>query len=161
MAKQSIGIGSASNDGTGDTLRQGATKVNANFNEIYSVFGDANNLVSFAKTSGISSDSNKLGGQDASYYTNLDNLTSGSLSNDQLPLEISGKQFQGNLTGNVVGIVTGSLTGTATTSIRSSLAYGLTATPDITVGDITATTLTGNVVGDITGTAGYSHTDGL
>ena len=161
MAKQSIGIGSASNDGTGDTLRQGATKVNANFNEIYSVFGDANNLVSFAKTSGISSDSNKLGGQDASYYTNLDNLTSGSLSNDQLPLEISGKQFQGNLTGNVVGIVTGSLTGTATTSIRSSLAYGLTATPDITVGDITATTLTGNVVGDITGTAGYSHTAGL
>ena len=161
MAKQSIGVGSASNDGTGDTLRQGATKVNANFNEIYSVFGDANNLVSFAKTSGISSDSNKLGGQDASYYTNLDNLTSGNLSNDQLPLEISGKQFQGNLTGNVVGIVTGSLTGTATTSIRSTLAYGLTATPDITVGDITATTLTGNVVGDITGTAGYSHTAGL
>ena len=161
MAKQSIGVGSASNDGTGDTLRQGATKVNENFNEIYSVFGDANNLVSFAKTSGISSDSNKLGGQDASYYTNLDNLTSGNLSNDQLPLEISGKQFQGNLTGNVVGIVTGSLTGTATTSIRSTLAYGLTATPDITVGDITATTLTGNVVGDITGTAGYSHTAGL
>ena len=161
MAKQSIGVGSASNDGTGDTLRQGATKVNENFNEIYSVFGDANNLVSFAKTSGISSDSNKLGGQDASYYTNLDNLTSGNLSNDQLPVEISGKQFQGNLTGNVVGIVTGSLTGTATTSIRSTLAYGLTATPDITVGDITATTLTGNVVGDITGTAGYSHTAGL
>ena len=161
MAKQSIGVGSASNDGTGDTLRQGATKVNENFNEIYSVFGDANNLVSFAKTSGISSDSNKLGGQDASYYTNLDNLTSGNLSNAQLPVEISGKQFQGNLTGNVVGIVTGSLTGTATTSIRSTLAYGLTATPDITVGDITATTLTGNVVGDITGTAGYSHTAGL
>ena len=65
------------------------------------------------------------------------------------------------MTGNVVGIVTGSLTGTATTSIRSTLAYGLTATPDITVGDITATTLTGNVVGDITGTAGYSHTAGL
>ena len=161
MAKQSIGVGSASNDGTGDTLRQGATKVNANFNEIYSVFGDANNLVSFAKTSGISSDSNKLGGQDASYYTNLDNLTSGNLSNDQLPLEISGKQFQGNLTGNVVGIVTGSLVGTASSSVRSGLAYGLTATPDITVGDITATTLTGNVVGDITGTAGYAHTAGL
>ena len=60
MAKQSIGVGSASNDGTGDTLRQGAFKVNENFNEIYSIFGDSNNLVSFAKTSGISSDSNKL-----------------------------------------------------------------------------------------------------
>ena len=161
MAKQSIGVGSASNDGTGDTLRQGATKVNANFNEIYSVFGDANNLVSFAKTSGISSDSNKLGGQSASFYTNLDNLTSGSVSNSQLPVEISGKRFQGQLTGDVVGVVTGSLVGTASSSVRSALAYGLTATPDITVGDITATTLTGNVVGDITGTAGYAHTAGL
>ena len=161
MTKKSIGVGSASNDGTGDTLRQGATKVNENFNEIYSVFGDTSNLVSFAKTSGISSDSNKLGGQDASYYTNLNNLTSGNLSNSQLPVEISGKTFIGNLTGNVVGIVTGSLTGTATSSVRSSLAYGLTATPSITVNEITAVSLTGNVIGDITGTAGYAHTAGL
>ena len=161
MAKQSIGVGSASNDGTGDTLRQGAFKVNANFNEIYSVFGDANNLVSFAKTSGISSDSNKLGGQPASFYTNLDNQTSGVVNNGQLPSTISGKTFVGNLTGNVVGIVTGSLTGTASSSVRSSLAYGLTATPNITVNEITASTLTGNVIGDITGTAGYAHTAGL
>ena len=161
MAKQSIGIGSASNDGTGDTLRQGAFKVNANFNEIYSIFGDNNNLVSFAKTSGISSDSNKLGGQSASFYTNLDNLTSGSLDNDQLPSTISGKTFVGNLTGNVIGNVTGSLTGTATSSVRSSLAYGLTATPSITVNEITAVTLTGNVIGDITGSAGYATTAGL
>jgi len=161
MAKQSIGIGSASNDGTGDTLRQGAFKVNANFNEIYSIFGDSNNLVSFAKTSGISSDSNKLGGQSASFYTNLDNLTSGSLDNDQLPNTISGKTFVGNLTGNVIGNVTGSLTGTATSSVRSSLAYGLTATPSITVNEITAVTLTGNVIGDITGSAGYATTAGL
>ena len=161
MAKQSIGVGSASNDGTGDTLRQGAFKVNANFNEIYSVFGDANNLVSFAKTSGISSDSNKLGGQPASFYTNLDNQTSGVVNNGQLPSTISGKTFVGNLTGNVVGIVTGSLTGTASSSVRSSLAYGLTATPSITVNEITASTLTGNVIGDITGTAGYAHTAGL
>ena len=161
MAKQSIGIGSASNDGTGDTLRQGAFKVNANFNEIYSIFGDSNNLVSFAKTSGISSDSNKLGGQSASFYTNLDNLTSGNLDNDQLPSTISGKTFVGNLTGNVTGNITGSLTGTATSSVRSSLAYGLTATPNITVNEITAVTLTGNVIGDITGSAGYATTAGL
>ena len=161
MAKQSIGVGSASNDGTGDTLRQGASKVNANFNEIYTLFGDSSNLVSFAKTSGISSDSNKLGGQPASFYTNLDNQTSGNLNNGQLPTTISGKTFIGNLTGNVVGIVTGSLTGTATSSVRSSLAYGLTATPSITVNEITAVSLTGNVIGDITGTAGYAHTAGL
>ena len=161
MAKQSIGVGSASNDGTGDTLRQGAFKVNENFNEIYSIFGDSNNLVSFAKTSGISSDSNKLGGQPASFYTDLSNQTSGSLNNGQIPSTISGKTFIGNLTGNVVGVVTGSLVGTASSSVRSSLAYGLTATPSITVNEITATSLTGNVIGDITGTAGYAHTAGL
>ena len=161
MAKQSIGVGSASNDGTGDTLRQGAFKVNENFNEIYSIFGDSNNLVSFAKTSGISSDSNKLGGQPASFYTDLTNQTSGSLNNGQLPSTISGKTFVGNLTGNVVGIVTGSLVGTASSSVRSSLAYGLTATPSIIVNEITASTLTGNVIGDITGSAGYATTAGL
>ena len=40
MAKQSVGIGSSANDGTGDTLRDGAIKVNANFSEIYTALGN-------------------------------------------------------------------------------------------------------------------------
>ena len=35
MAKQTIGIGSSANDGTGDTLRDGAIKANSNFTDIY------------------------------------------------------------------------------------------------------------------------------
>lgn len=35
MAKQTIDIGSAANDGTGDDLRTGATKINQNFDELY------------------------------------------------------------------------------------------------------------------------------
>lgn len=35
MAKQSIGIGSAANDGTGDPLRTAFDKVNDNFDEVY------------------------------------------------------------------------------------------------------------------------------
>ena len=35
MAYQAIGIGSSANDGTGDTLRIGADKVNDNFVEVY------------------------------------------------------------------------------------------------------------------------------
>ena len=81
MAKKIIGVGSSSNDGTGDTLRQGAVKVNQNFDEVYTVFGDANNLVSYAKTAGIASNSQRLNGQDASYYTSLSNLSSGKLTN--------------------------------------------------------------------------------
>ena len=37
MALQTIGIGSAANDGTGDTLRSAGTKINANFTELYAV----------------------------------------------------------------------------------------------------------------------------
>ena len=51
MAKQTVGIGSSANDGNGDTLRTGATKINDNFNEIYAEFGDGTNL-SNANTSG-------------------------------------------------------------------------------------------------------------
>jgi len=35
MAKQTIGIGAAPNDGTGDTLRDAMDKVNDNFTELY------------------------------------------------------------------------------------------------------------------------------
>jgi len=44
MAKQLLGLGSAANDGTGDTLRAAADKVNDNFLEIYTLIGDASSL---------------------------------------------------------------------------------------------------------------------
>ena len=49
MAKQSIGLGTAADDGTGDNLRVAFDKVNDNFLEIYTLIGDASSL-----TSGIS-----------------------------------------------------------------------------------------------------------
>ena len=162
MAKQQIGVGSASNDGTGDTLRQGAVKVNANFSEIYSIFGDATNLVSFAKTSGISSDSNKFGGQLPSYYQNATNLTSGLLSPDRLPEVVVATAFSGGLIGNVTGNVTGDLTGTASTSVNASFAYGISGQPDILAKDIVAVSIAcTNVIGDLTGAAAYAQTAGL
>lgn len=44
MAKQTINIGSAANDGTGDSLRDGADKINDNFNEVYALFGNGSTL---------------------------------------------------------------------------------------------------------------------
>jgi hypothetical protein len=52
MAYQSIEIGTAANDGTGDTLRVGGDKVNDNFVEIYTLLGTGTAL-----TSGISATS--------------------------------------------------------------------------------------------------------
>ena len=44
MAKQLINTGSIPNDGTGSSLRAGATFVNSNFSEIYSALGDGTNI---------------------------------------------------------------------------------------------------------------------
>jgi len=45
MTRQNINIGSAANDGTGDTLRSAGTKINQNFQEIYTQLGgDSSNL---------------------------------------------------------------------------------------------------------------------
>ena len=44
MAKKSIDIGSAANDGTGSNLRVGGGIVNDNFNEIYTAIGDGSTI---------------------------------------------------------------------------------------------------------------------
>lgn len=44
MAKQNINIGTIVNDGAGDSLRDGAIKLNANFNEIYASLGNGTAL---------------------------------------------------------------------------------------------------------------------
>ena len=46
MAYQSIGLGAVANDGSGDTLRDGATKVNANFVELYTALGNGSSISS-------------------------------------------------------------------------------------------------------------------
>ena len=43
MAKQGIGTGSAANDGTGDSLRSAAGKINSNFDEIYTLLRGGGN----------------------------------------------------------------------------------------------------------------------
>ena len=52
MAYQAIGIGTTADDGTGDSLRIGADKVNDNFVEIYTLLGDASTLTSGIGVSG-------------------------------------------------------------------------------------------------------------
>ena len=44
MAYQSLGLGSSANDGTGDDLRTGGDKINANFVEIYTKLGNGSAL---------------------------------------------------------------------------------------------------------------------
>ena len=44
MAKSVINVGTAANDGTGDNLRAGAAKINANSDELYNAIGDGTTL---------------------------------------------------------------------------------------------------------------------
>jgi hypothetical protein len=52
MAYQALGLGSVANDGTGDSLRTGGDKVNDNFVEIYTKFGDGSTLASNVNITG-------------------------------------------------------------------------------------------------------------
>ena len=61
--------------------------------------------------------------------------------------------FDGNLTGNVTGNVTGNLTGNADTATTATNAQGLTGTPDINVGVVTASGLGGVAFATVTTTA--------
>lgn len=51
MAKSTINIGTAANDGTGDTLRSAGTKLNANTDELYSALGDGTNVKDLVNSS--------------------------------------------------------------------------------------------------------------
>lgn len=57
MAKQTLNKGSSANDGTGDTLRAGAQKINENFTELYDLLG----ATSGTFLSGVSFDSDTNG----------------------------------------------------------------------------------------------------
>lgn len=60
MAQQTIGLGSVANDGTGDTLRAGGTKINANFTELYAAAAASQpldaDLTALAAISGVQGD---------------------------------------------------------------------------------------------------------
>ena len=72
MSKQSLNLGSAANDNTGDTLRAGGDKINDNFTEIYAAIGNGADIqidvtnagvgqvLKYTGTSFIASDYNSL-----------------------------------------------------------------------------------------------------
>ena len=104
MAYQKVGTGQSANDGTGDDLRTGAGKINANIEEVYAkINGVAPNTITDGTA--ITTDSVVL-------LTATQTLTNNSLTSPTITGTgaIAGT-FTGNITGNVTGNVTGDLTG--------------------------------------------------
>jgi len=125
MAKLGISTGITPNDGTGDSLLLGAIKINSNFSDIYTYFGDGTNLTS-------------IGGTWANTSVGIHTLSNVGIgtTNPTSALTVTGN-------GTFTGVVTattfvGNVTGTATTATN---AQGLTGTPNLNVGIVTASRL--------------------
>ena len=102
MALQSINIGTAANDGTGDNLRVGGDKINDNFSEIYTAFGNGSSLSSLAVTALNGATANELVTVGAT-TTELD--AEGNLTFDGSTLAVTGAVTVSGLTtlsGNLV-----------------------------------------------------------
>ena len=88
MAYQAIGRGTSANDGTGDDLRSGAGKINANFVEVYTKLGDGSTLTTDTVT----------------LNTATQTLTNKTLT---APTITGAGAIAGVFTGNITGDVTG------------------------------------------------------
>ena len=136
MAYQSLGIGSSLNDGTGDTLRSGGSKINDNFSEIYTLIGDGESL-----SSGISSSATVItltaptisgvvgGTQTSATITTLANTTINTTT-------INGT----TLNGGTCAVAAGSITDSS-----GAISFGnenLTTTGTLTSGNLTCGTIT-------------------
>ena len=137
MAKQTIGIGSAANDGTGDPLRTAFDKVNDNFDEVY-----GNNFVTNAMLNDDIVDHDELAGRYTARAAAV--TTSGATTLDWssaaiFPVTMGGSHtlnFDGYKKGQVVDIIVsgaytitlGTLTGTPTINQVGSGTYDNTTT---------------------------------
>ena len=179
MALQPVNLGIGTTGA--DTLYNGAVKINANFTEVYAAFGDGTNLVSYAKTSGVSTTSGYavVSGYstssgiatNANYSVVSGYSTSSGISTLSLTSNygiIAGYSTNSGIASYagyaaVAGIATNATSasyatiagystssgisttaGYATTAGISTTSQGLTGTPNITVGIITASSFRGD-----------------
>jgi hypothetical protein len=160
MAKLGISTGIVPDDGTGDSLLDGAVKINSNFDDIYTYFGDGTNLTF---TGGVSSQWVTTG---VGIHT-LSNVGIGT-TNPRFTLEVgavgaSGTTLFVNGDARVTGIVTIGPASITLNGISNIINVGSGVTINGSTGTINATsinlggtTLTGSAVTSITAGSGIS-----
>ena len=160
MAKQTINIGSAANDGSGDPLRSAFDKINDNFTEVYTELGGAS-------LSNISITGNTIGSDD----TNGNIILSPNGTGDVVIATAKSLQLTDHTDNAILKTdATGNLTASAVTENGTFLTYGdivvnpTTSTIQTTANDITLTpgggevVVTGHVLSDTTNTKDLGST---
>ena len=114
MPKKLINTGTSNDSGNGDSLRSAFTKINENFNELYTLTGSSNTASEVDIKGSVFADDSTL------IVDGVNGILNGNLN--------------GNVTGDVTGNVTGDLTGnvTSTTSSSSFANLAITSTLDLT-----------------------------
>ena len=138
MTKQAIDRGTVANDGTGDNLRDGASKVNNNFDEIYTLLGDGTTLTSddvVLRTASQTLTTKTISGSS----NTLTNIANSSLTNSSITLVDDSSTSATISLGETLAITGG--TGVDTTVSGDSISIGLTNS-GITVVDDSSTSAT-------------------
>ena len=133
MAYQSIGIGTTADDGTGDTLRIGADKVNDNFVELYTLLGNGTSL-----TSGVSATSTVL----SLSAPNISGVVAGTQTSATITTLATSTINGTTLNAGTLVLAAGSVTdssGAISFGNENLTTTGTLAAGNITVGNITST----------------------
>jgi len=147
MSKLGITTGSSPNDGTGDTLLQGAVKINSNFDEVYTFLGNGSTLTTIANSKLTNSSvsfggvSVTLGSSDATPAFDLSDATnyptsslSGTITNAQLAGSIADGKLSSTFLKNVVDDTTPQLGGNLNLNSKN-----ITGTGNIPAANLTGT----------------------
>ena len=131
MAKQTIGIGTSANDGTGDPLRDAFDKVNDNFDEVY-----ADDFITNARLADDAVDTAQIA-DDAITHALLENryTATGSITTYASAVSVNWANatnyvMGGDITGNIEFDFTGFKTGQVLTIHKLSGSYSITLDSD-------------------------------
>jgi len=150
MAQQIINIGATVNDGTGDTLRSGAQKINANFAELYltTLPSQTGNSGKFLTTDGTGTQWQVISD---TIIAAADNLTGTTLKSTVVNSSLTsvGTLIDLAVTNPILGNITGNAA-TVTNGVYTNQSY---ANPTW-IASLSGTKVTGNIAGKSTGIVG-------
>jgi len=147
MAYQAIGIGAGSNDGSGDTLRAGATKLNANFVELYDVLGGSG---ATSLSSGISASSTVI----SLSAPNISGVVTGTQTSATITTLATTTVNGTTLKGGTLILAAGSITDTSGAISFGNENISTTGTATLATVDINAGAIDGTVIGANSAAAG-------